>query len=249
MHIKMTVEYIGTGFYGFQSQAGRRTVQGELEDAVSKYFGSAVKIVGSGRTDAGVHAFGQVISFLLPESADTANRGQFLYRLCSGVNKFLPADISVKNAELCDKFNARSDAISKTYIYKCFVGEQRSASRDAAYHQIYKMPDIALLRSACQYFVGGHDFTAFAAELGGRSPNRIIYEFEVEQHGEDEIWFTVRGNGFLKNMVRIIVGTVLGAAEGKFTPADIGRILSSRDRRRAGATAPAKGLTLYNVEY
>jgi tRNA pseudouridine38-40 synthase len=245
----MTAEYIGTKFYGFQSQAGKRTVQGELESAVSKYFGSAVKIVGSGRTDAGVHAFGQVISFLLPEAADIADRGQFLYRLCGGVNKFLPADISVKDAELRDKFNARSDAKSKTYIYKCFAGERRSATRDAAYHQIYKMPDVALLQSVCKCFVGEHDFTAFAAELGGRNPNRTIYEFEVKRHGEDEFWFVIRGNGFLKNMVRIIVGTALGAAEGKFTPADIKQVLLSRDRRRAGATAPAKGLTLYSVEY
>jgi tRNA pseudouridine38-40 synthase len=248
MHIKMTVEYVGTKFHGFQAQAGKRTVQGELQKAISKYFGREVKVVGSGRTDAGVHAFGQVVSFLLPVEVESGGEGKFLYRLCSGVNNFLPADISVKNPEIMAKFNARSDAKSKTYIYKCFVGENRSAARDEFYHQIYKMPDIGKLRQAAEYFVGVHDFTAFCGEKNDRNPTRTIYECRVELHG-DEMWFTVRGNGFLKNMVRIMVGTLLSVAENKFAPADIEKMLLSHDRHLAGSTAPAKGLTLHSVEY
>jgi tRNA pseudouridine38-40 synthase len=243
MHIKLTVEYIGTKFSGFQSQGRKRTVQGELEKAVSKYFGVDVKVVGSGRTDAGVHAVGQVISFLLPREEKN------LYKLVQGINAFLPDDISARAPELKEKFNARSDAKAKTYVYKCYIGECRSAVRDEFYHQIYRRPDVSMLREAAQYIVGEHDFTSFAAELGDKKPVRTIYGFDVVPAGEDELFFIIRGNGFLKNMVRIIVGTLLGVAEGKFAPGDIKNILATKDRKAAGRTAPAKGLTLRSVEY
>jgi tRNA pseudouridine38-40 synthase len=251
MHAKLTVEYVGTKFFGFQSQAGRRTAQGELESAISKYFGCPVKTVGAGRTDAGVHAVGQVISFLLPDGivADIKEKdgGKFLYRMAAGINSFLPADISVKSPELKDKFNARSDAKSKTYIYKCYVNEHRCAAREATRCQIYSQPNIAKLREAAKYFVGEHNFAAFCGELGDKNPSRTIYEFNIDCR-DDEIWFTVRGVSFLKNMVRIMVGTLLEVG-GRFAPDDIKKILDSRDRKNAGKTAAAKGLTLYRVEY
>jgi tRNA pseudouridine38-40 synthase len=249
MHAKLTVEYIGTKFFGFQPQAGKRTVQGELESAVSRYFGRPVKAVGAGRTDAGVHSAGQTVSFLLPAGITAELNGKFLYRMCSGINNFLPADISVKFPELKDKFNARSDAKSKTYIYKCYVNEHRSAVRDETYHQLYRRPDITKLREAAQYFVGEHDFTSFCGGgTDGRNPRRTIYEFNITER-DDEIWFIVRGGSFLKNMVRIMAGTLLDIAENKFAPTDIKKILDGRDRKLAGRTAPAKGLTLYCVEY
>ena len=235
MHLKITCEYIGTRFAGFQSQIGQRTVQGELEKALSQYFQTPVKIVGSGRTDAGVHAVGQVISCLCPR--EDIN----LYQLQLGVNTYLPADVSVKAAELLSKFNARSDAKAKTYVYKCYVSPNRSATRDQTYHQIYKPVDLAKIRAAAAKLVGTHDFTAFCTNLGDKNPVRTIYSLDVQAH-DDEIWFVIRGNGFLHNMVRIIVGTLLGGQ-------DIDAVLKSRDRKLAGRTAPAKGLTLLSVEY
>lgn len=235
MHLKITCEYVGTRFAGFQTQVGQRTVQSELERALGQYFQTPVKVVGSGRTDAGVHAVGQVISCLCPR--DDVN----LYQLLLGVNTYLPADIAVTKAELLPKFNARSDAHAKTYVYKCYVSPTRSPLRDATYHQLYKPVDVAKIRAQAAQLVGTHDFTAFCTALGDKNPVRTIYSLDVKADG-DELWFIVRGNGFLHNMVRIIVGTLLGGQ-------DVAAVLKSRDRRTAGRTAPAKGLTLLSVEY
>lgn len=235
MHLKIVCEYLGTKFSGFQTQIGKRTVQGELERALSQYFQTPVKVVGSGRTDAGVHAVGQVVSCLCP--VESVN----LYKLLLGVNALLPADLSVTKAETLPKFNARSDAHAKTYIYKCYVSPTRSATRDQTYHQVYKPLDIAKLRAQAAVLVGTHDFTAFCTEVGDKNPVRTIYSFDIQAQ-DDEIWFVIRGNGFLRNMVRIIVGSLLDGV-------DIAAVLASRDRKKAGKTAPAKGLTLHSVEY
>ncbi len=235
MHIKLSCEYIGTNFFGFQKQPKGRTVQGELENAISKYFGSEVKIVGSGRTDSGVHARMQVISFLCPW--EEVN----LHKMMMAINCFLPEDVSVNSVEIMQKFNARAEAKIKTYVYNCYVSATRSATRDATFHQIYKPLDIVELRKQAAEFIGTHDFTSFCSELAGKNPNRTIYSFDVDQN-QDEIKFTVRGASFLKNMVRIMVGTLLGGG-------DVKEILKKRNRKFAGKTAPAKGLTLYSVEY
>lgn len=235
MHLKIVCEYLGTKFSGFQTQIGKRTVQGELERALSQYFQTPIKVVGSGRTDAGVHAVGQVVSCLCPR--EHVN----LYQLLLGVNALLPADVSVRDAVILPKFNARSDAHAKTYIYKCYVSPTRSATRDQTYHQIYKPVDVAKLRAQAAVLVGTHDFTAFCTEVGDKNPVRTIHSLDIKTK-DDEIWFVIRGNGFLRNMVRIIVGSLLS---GK----DLQKVLDSRDRRTAGQTAPAKGLTLFSVEY
>lgn len=236
VHLKIQCEYVGTKLAGFQTQKGQRTVQEELEKAISRYFNTPVKVVGSGRTDAGVHAVGQIVSCLCPRE-DVK-----IYQFLLGVNSYLPADIALTAAELLPKFNARSDAKAKTYIYKCYISPTRHPARDVDYLQLYKPVDIERLRAQAAVLVGTHDFTAFCAELRDKSPIRTIYSLDVQTPAPDEIWFVVRGNGFLHNMVRIIVGTLL---DGR----DIKTVLDSRDRRRAGKTAPAKGLTLYNVEY
>lgn len=236
MHLKIQCEYVGTKYAGFQTQIGQRTVQAELEKAISHYFNTPVKVVGSGRTDAGVHAVGQVVSCLCP------HENVKIYQFLLGVNCYLPADIAVTAAELLPKFNARSDAKAKTYIYKCYVSPVRHPLYDVDYWQLYKAVDLDRLRTQAAVLVGQHDFTAFCAELGQKSPVRTIYSLEIQTPSPDEIWFVIRGNGFLHNMVRIIVGTLL---EGK----DVTAVLASRDRRCAGKTAPAKGLTLFSVEY
>lgn len=236
VHLKIQCEYVGTKYAGFQTQIGQRTIQNELEKAISRYFATPVKVVGSGRTDAGVHAVGQVVSCLCPRP-DVK-----LYQFLLGVNSYLPADIAVTAAELLPKFNARSDAKAKTYIYKCYISATRHPHYDVDHWQLYKAVDIDRLREQAKLLEGTHDFTAFCAELRDKSPLRTIYSLDVQTPTPNEIWFVIRGNGFLHNMVRIIVGTLLS---GK----NVADVLASRDRRRAGKTAPAKGLTLQSVEY
>lgn len=236
VHLKIQCEYVGTKYAGFQAQIGQRTIQNELEKAISRYFNTPVKVVGSGRTDAGVHALGQVVSCLCPRE-DVK-----IYQFLLGVNSYLPADIAVTAAEILPKFNARSDAKAKTYVYKCYVSSVRHPSFDVDHWQLYKPVDLDRLRAQAKVLEGTHDFTAFCAELRDKSPIRTIHSIDIQTPSANEIWFVIRGNGFLHNMVRIIVGTLLEKH-------DVARVLAARDRRQAGKTAPAKGLTLYHVEY
>ena len=236
VHLKIQCEYVGTKYAGFQSQKGQRTIQNELEKAISRYFATPVKVVGSGRTDAGVHAIGQVVSCLCPRE-DVK-----IYQFLLGVNSYLPADIAVTAAETLPKFNARSDAKAKTYVYKCYISAVRHPSFDVDHWQIYKPIDLERVRAQAKVLEGTHDFTAFCAELRDKSPVRTIHSIDIQTPSANEVWFVIRGNGFLHNMVRIIVGTLLEKH-------DVARVLDSRDRRQAGKTAPAKGLTLYSVEY
>lgn len=236
VHLKIQCEYVGTKYAGFQSQKGQRTIQNELEKAISRYFATPVKVVGSGRTDAGVHAIGQVVSCLCPRE-DVK-----IYQFLLGVNSYLPADIAVTAAETLPKFNARSDAKAKTYVYKCYISAVRHPSFDVDHWQIYKPIDLERVRAQAKVLEGTHDFTAFCAELRDKSPVRTIHSIDIQTPSANEVWLVIRGNGFLHNMVRIIVGTLLEKH-------DVARVLDSRDRRQAGKTAPAKGLTLYSVEY
>ena len=236
VHLKIQCEYVGTKYAGFQSQVGQRTIQNELEKAISRYFATPVKVVGSGRTDAGVHAMGQVISCLCPRE-DVK-----IYQFLLGVNSYLPADIAVTAAEVLPKFNARSDAKAKTYVYKCYISSVRHPSRDVDHWQLYKPVDVKRIRAQAKLLEGTHDFTSFCAELRDKSPIRTIYSLDVQTPTPDTLYFVIRGNGFLHNMVRILVGTLLEKH-------DVVSILNARDRRKAGKTAPAKGLTLASVEY
>ena len=236
MHLKITCEYVGTQFAGFQTQRGQRTVQATLEAAISRFFNTPVKVVGSGRTDAGVHAVGQVVSCLCP--VDTVNLYQFLL----GVNTYLPADVSVTHAELLPKFNARAAAKRKTYQYRCYVSPYRSAWRERDHLQLYKAPNVDHMRQQAALLVGTHDFTGFCTSLGDKNPVRTVEALTITTPTPDTIYFTVTGNGFLHNMVRIIVGTLL---DGK----DVTTVLQTRKRCTAGKTVPAQGLTLLSVEY
>jgi len=225
MHVKLTCKYLGTKFHGFAAQNRARTVQGELEAALSKYFGQTIKTVGAGRTDAGVHAEGQVVSFLLPSKSEkTFDAKEFVFE----VNNLLPKDISVRDAELKEKFNARQAAKSKTYIYKCYVGSRRDTSREETQFWLKNRPDISAMRKAAAELVGTHDFTKFCVDRDGKNPVRTVSDFTVEERG-DEIWFTIRGENFLKKQVRMMVGYLLNPAEV--------------------TAVPAKGLTLYCIEF
>lgn len=234
--ILLTVEYDGTNYAGWQRQTNGLAVQQVLEEALQKATKERIVVTGASRTDAGVHALGQVVSCLCPRE-DVK-----IYQFLLGVNSYLPADIAVTAAEILPKFNARSDAKAKTYVYKCYVSSVRHPSFDVDHWQLYKPVDLDRLRAQAKVLEGTHDFTAFCAELRDKSPIRTIHSIDIQTPSANEIWFVIRGNGFLHNMVRIIVGTLLEKH-------DVARVLASRDRRQAGKTAPAKGLTLYHVEY
>jgi len=252
MVYKFTCEYAGTNYCGFQRQRNGITIQEVIESALSRYFGKEIKLVGSGRTDAGVHARGQVCSF---NTESNARDSKSLYKLCAAVNSFLPPDISVRDFETdpmtdgAKAFNARAHAKAKTYIYRCFVSPFRSALREQFYHKLYKQPNITQMQRAAAALTGTHDFTSFAsADTDKTNKVRTIYNIAITQT-DDEIAFRVRGDAFLKNMVRIIVGTLLAVGNNDIPADDIAKILAARDRNRAGVTAPAKGLCLESVEY
>jgi len=242
MHIKLTCKYCGTKFSGFQTQKGKRTVQAELEKAISKYFGKNIKVVGAGRTDAGVHAEGQVISFLLPENAQYP-----LNELADGINAILPKDISVRDAEIKEKFNAREAAKSKTYIYRCYLGRQNNALEKTSY-RLNNKPNIDMMRKASKLFVGTHDFSFFCDGLSERNPVRTIQDIEIKEE-DYEILFIIRGISFLKKMVRIIVGALLETGDGKLSPQDIEEMFKNGFKCKKVKPVPAKGLTLFSVEF
>jgi tRNA pseudouridine38-40 synthase len=241
--LRLVIEYDGTDFAGWQRQAGQRTVQACLEEAFQAMTGRRVLVRGAGRTDAGVHADGQVASARV-DSAIPA--GGFL----RGLNSHLPADVAVLEvADARDGFDARRDARGKVYRYRIWNHAVRSPRRrrDTWHHRAPL--DLHAMREAASALVGEHDFRAFrAADCERRSTVRIVRSFDVERQGA-LIACDVEGTAFLKNMVRIMVGTVVAAGRGRLTVDDVRRLLAAGDRAQAGVTAPAHGLSLVRVIY
>jgi len=241
--IKLTLEYDGTDFVGWQVQPNGRTVQEELEKALRVLLGHDVRVVGAGRTDSGVHATGQVASFFaerrLPKSA-----------YLKGLNGILPPDVAaVDMEEVPDEFCARRWASGKRYVYRISNRPVRSPLRRRTHWQIFPPLDVAAMREAAKHFVGRHDFAAFrASDCTAPTTVRELFRLDLLQQG-DEIAFVFEATAFLKQMVRNIVGTLVEVGLGKRPPDDPVRILASRDRRLAGETAPAHGLTLERVWY
>jgi tRNA pseudouridine38-40 synthase len=254
---KLVLTYDGTEFHGWQVQPDCATVQGELRDALARITGEEVLPQGSGRTDAGVHALGQVASFALAAPIPEAN-------LARALNRALPPSIRVlsANRETSD-FHARHCARSKTYEYRVFRGEICSPWL-ARFVYAYNPPlDVEAMQRAAVLVCGEHDFTSFAATDPDRlerdanpaaedpaSNVRCLHTSEWTLQAEHELLlYRVRGNGFLHHMVRNLVGTFLEIGRGNLTEKDIPAILESRARERAGPTAPARGLFLVNVDY
>lgn len=241
---KCTVSYDGTGFFGYQVQPNKRTVQSELEEALLKlHKGKEVKVTASGRTDAGVHAKGQVIHF------DT-DLGIPDDRWPLALNSLLPDDISILSAEKAeDSFHARFDAAGKEYRYFLYLSKQRDPfSRHYAYQFPYQV-DVEQMREAGRLLLGTHDFTSFcSAKTEMEDKVRTIKEITITQEG-DMLSFRFIGNGFLYNMVRILVGTLLEIGSGDRNAEEIPELLRKKDRRLAGKTAPAHGLYLWKVFY
>ncbi|CRK85312.1 tRNA pseudouridine(38-40) synthase TruA [Neobacillus massiliamazoniensis] len=241
---KCIISYDGIGFSGYQVQPNKRTVQSELEAVLAKmHKGMAVKVSASGRTDAGVHAKGQVIHFDSPLVIP-------MEKWAMALNSLLPDDLSVLSVEKAkDTFHARYDAIGKEYRYYLQMSSVRDPfQRNYAYQYPYKL-DLETIKEASQYLIGTHDFTSFcSAKTEIEDRIRTINAIEITLEG-DKLCFRFVGNGFLYNMVRILVGTLLEVGTGDRLPSDIPDIIAKRDRRFAGKTAPGHGLYLWKVFY
>jgi tRNA pseudouridine38-40 synthase len=240
---RAVVEYDGTDFCGLQFQPNVRTVAGELERVLSALFSAPIKIGSAGRTDAGVHASGQVISFRSERSFPEG-------RLALALNGNLPNDVSVRWAGLAPEgFSARFDAVARVYEYRIINRPMPSAFERRFAHHVHRPVDVELARAAAAGLIGTHDFVAFcgiAPEHGGTV--RTVHSVEIDR-SRDRIVLRIAGQGFLHRMVRITVGTLMEIATGRRDPDDIPAILASLDRRRAGYTAPAEGLCLVGVQY
>jgi tRNA pseudouridine38-40 synthase len=244
--IKLTIAYDGTEFHGWQVQPGLPTVQGTLEAVVSEIEGSAVHVAGSGRTDAGVHALGQVAAVSIANPIPLPN-------LQKAVNRLLPRAIRLlATEEVPESFHPRYDARSKTYEYRMLREEMCPPfERLYVYHHPYPLDEGRMVKIA-PLLEGEHDFRAFAAAdekyEHGHPLIRTIYSCHLDRAGE-RLVFRVRGTGFLKHMVRNMVGTLIEAGKGNAGPDEISELLRPDTTRRAGPTAPARGLFLVEVEY
>ena len=257
MKILLTISYKGTGYVGWQNQKNGKSVQKTIEKAISKLLRQDVELAGSGRTDAGVHAFGQAATFDATSNSFYANftsKGSKKVclnsaRFVRAINAYLPSDIYVTSAkEVSENFHARYSAKEKVYEYHLQVG--KSPILDGLVGEFNQMPNLELIKEAAQILVGTHDFSSFCSAKAEVSDYvRTINYIKVYMTKADQIIFEISGNGFLYNMVRAITGTVLYAAEGKFAPEDIPGILERGDRTAAGPTVPPGGLYLTRLWY
>jgi len=241
--LKCVVAYDGTDFSGFQAQPDQVTVQGEIEAALQRITGEPMQISGSGRTDAGVHACGQVIHFDTASSIPLEKWGFVL-------NNQLPDSIVIRSVEeVPDTFHARFDVRMKEYRY-CIDNNPAADVFRHRYADHIRFPlDVEAMQRAARHLVGEHDFTSFcSAKTYVEDKVRTVYALFVERL-DNEVWVTCRGNGFLYNMVRIIVGTLVEVGQGKRHPDELQDILAACDREKAGKTAPARGLTMWEVVY
>jgi tRNA pseudouridine38-40 synthase len=240
------IEYDGTAFAGSQRQPRERTVQGELEDALNKLTGERISVRFAGRTDAGVHATGQVIAFCLPNRP----RGEWIgwTELRRRLNAALAPDVVVRSLRsAAPGFDPRRDAVARTYRYRIRQdGDRRPTDR----HRTLEIPDhldVAAMRAAAARMVGERDFAALGSDPRGRTIRHLLAVTVREQGTLVEV--TVRGSAFLRRMVRSLVAVLLAVGRGQMAPADVDEVLEARQRALKGRAAPARGLTLERVSY
>lgn len=240
MRYKITLSYDGTNYCGWQSQLNGKSIQDALERAVFSLFGETARVTGSGRTDAGVHALGQVAHFDCDKVLPIKN-------VVGGLNAYLPRDIRVLGAEqVADWFDARKSVKRKTYMYVMYTGERLPVYNDRA-ACVGEMLDIDAMTAQAQKLVGTHDFATFMAANGGaKTSTRTVYDAHLERDG-NIIKFFITANGFLYNMVRIIVAQLIKIGRGEGV--DIAELIEKRDRACAKEIAEACGLYMYKVEY
>ncbi len=243
MNIKLTIEYDGTNYRGWQRQLSGPTIQSVLEQAVSTFFGASTRVTGSGRTDAGVHALGQVVNFSCDREPD-------LHRLRRGLNALTPEDVSIKDVEIvADSFDARRDGRSRTYEYRILNRPSPSPFHlNYAWH-VHDSLDVRRMRKAIRCLEGEHDFSSFrAANCDAPHAVRTVYRAAFDDVG-NLLVFTIEATAFLRHMARNIVGTLVEVGRGQRTPQSFAELFEARDRTKAGPTAPAHGLFLMKVKY
>lgn len=242
---KMILQYDGTRYRGWQVLPAELTIQGKLQDVLSKMAGYQVEVTGSGRTDAGVHAKGQTANFHLREEWD---EDKILFYL----NQYLPEDIAVCEVKRVDeRFHSRYQAVEKTYLYRIHTGKIPEVFERRYVYDYTEPLDVNRMRKAAEYLCGTHDFKSFCGNKKmKKSTVRTIYRIMVKQEpGSSLVKLEFEGTGFLQNMVRILTGTLIEVGLGKRDAGSMPQILAALDRQAAGYTAPAEGLCLQQVFY
>ena len=249
MNYKLLIQYDGTDFHGWQVQENDRTIQGELERVISTLEGKAVRVIGSGRTDSGVHAEGQVANVFLDQSFAPEKLGK-------AINGNLWRDIRIMNVEIAsDEFHARFSAKQKTYLYRVVNAPVMSPFWRRYTHHESRPLDVARMNDAARLFLGEHDWTAFSsAQSDSENKIRDVRELTIASKWDERgraavLEFRLTSDGFLRYMVRSIVGSLLEVGRGEKTLDEIETAIISADRKYAGPTATAKGLTLLKVDY
>ena len=243
MHVLLTLAFDGTAYHGFQVQKNARTVCQVLQDGLESLYGARPPVKGCSRTDAGVHALNYCVSYVQPKAIDP-------YKLPLAVNRFLPPDIRCKAARAVpEDFHARYSARSKEYLYRLHNSPVDDPFGAKYSWRVSRPLDAGAMAQAARFAEGTHDFAAFmSAGSSVEDTVRTVHFFRVRREGED-ITFHICADGYLYNMVRILVGTLVEVGAGRMAPGEMARVIAGRDRARAGDTAPAKGLFLYRVNY
>ena len=244
MNYKLTIQYDGSRYDGWQRQGNTdNTIQGKLESVLSRLAGEQVEIHGAGRTDAGVHALGQVASVTLPDHLSAEQVMDYL-------NQYLPEDVAVTDVcQVGERFHARLNAKGKIYRYDIRLGQVPDVFRRRYQYRLDRPLDVAEMERAAKVLVGRHDFRSFCANKRyKKSTVRTVFSIDIQVDGAD-MSITFHGDGFLYHMVRILTGTLLEVGLGERRAEEMEDILSALDRTKAGKTAPAQGLTLVKVEY
>jgi tRNA pseudouridine38-40 synthase len=246
--IALLVEYVGKKFHGSQYQLGLRTVQADLESALSIFLKSQIRVIFSGRTDAGVHAYGQVAHADIP-AENSANLD--LWRLTWAMNGILKNDVAVRAIQIVpDQFHSRFHATSREYVYRVLNRPQRSAIMEDNHYFIPRHLDLPAMQQAAEALVGVHDFIAFRSQTTDKSSTFCyVSRAEILNKGEGQLEFWIAADHFVYNMVRIIAGTLVEIGLSKKAPESLSIALIGKDRNLAGITAPSRGLTLQSVSY
>ena len=242
--IRMVIEYDGTAYCGWQRQENGLSVQQVIEECIGRITGGEVRVVGSGRTDAGVHALGQSAHFPTASAIPVRN-------LRMGINSLLPPDIVVRDlAEVPGTFHARFDAVSKVYLYRICNRPVRPALERSRCWFVWEPLDMERIAAALAVFRGRHDFSSFCStHTDSEDHVRTITALDARRDDSGMVEVTVEADGFLRYMVRTIVGALVDAGRGKCTAEELAMVLAAKDRRRAGMTAPPQGLYLKEVRY
>lgn len=243
-NFKIIVQYDGSKYKGWQVQNSTdMTIQGKIQNVLSEMTGQEIEVIGSGRTDAGVHAYGQVANFHVPEHFEAEE-------IIAYLNQYLPMDIAVISVEeVEERFHARFHAISKTYVYRIHRSSIPNVFERKFMYTYTEKLNVSAMRDAAKLLVGTHDFMAFCGNKKmKKSTVRTITDISIEEIG-DELRISYTGDGFLQNMIRIMTGTLLEIGNGQKSIAEISKILDSKDRQNAGYTVPPEGLVLQKVFY